>query len=296
MNKNEENLNNVIGELHKKIVEIENSNEYIIGRKIAKINFIKKLYKSHVKRIEKKYPVDFKQATEYIVKDDYSNLKNKKIVVYTCITGDYDEIEEPLYCSENVKYVLFTNNKKIKSKKWTIVYLENKEKFNNVLLNRYVKMHPFEFFKDYDYSIYIDGNIKIYSDLSCYINRINQEFGFAFNIHSCRNKLSSEIAACKILKKGNIEKLKKQIDRYYSDGMPDDYGLLEANVILYDLKSKLAKNIFENWWNEFKTSESGRDQIALPYVLYKNNILIKSVGTLGNNVRLDPKIEIKSHK
>ena len=35
--KNEENLNNVIGELHKKIVEIENSNEYIIGRKIAKI-------------------------------------------------------------------------------------------------------------------------------------------------------------------------------------------------------------------------------------------------------------------
>ena len=42
--------------------------------------------------------------------------------------------------------------------------------------------------------------------------------------------------------------------------------------------------------NEFVESGSLRDQISLPYVLWKNNINIKQVSTLGNNVYQNSKL------
>lgn len=48
------------------------------------------------------------------------DVKNKKIVIYTAFTGNYDNLKEPEYIDENCDYVCFTDNPNIKSK-----YLEN---------------------------------------------------------------------------------------------------------------------------------------------------------------------------
>ena len=40
---------------------------------------------------------------------------DKRIVVYTAITGNYDELKEPIFIDQNIDYVCFTNNKNIKS-------------------------------------------------------------------------------------------------------------------------------------------------------------------------------------
>ena len=72
--------------------------------------------------------------------------------------------------------------------------------------------------------------------------------------------------------------------------------MAEANIIVTDLKNKNGKKIFELWWDEFQKSKSLRDQLAFPYVIWKNDIKIDCITTLGNNVYDNPKVERISHK
>lgn len=163
---------------------------------------------------------------------------------------------------------------------------------DNVLINRYIKMHPNELFKEYDFSIYIDGNIKIISTLSSLINQVGENTGLALHRHSIRNCIFEEIEACKTLKKGNYEKMKIQADRYRNEGFPSKFGLLECNVIVSNLNNINSKIILNEWWNEFKYSDSRRDQIVLPYILWKKGFSIKDIGNLGENIYYNPKFRI----
>ena len=59
----------------------------------------------------------------------------KKICVYTCITGSYDDVKEfKEFKEKNIDYILFTNNKDYKSDFWNVVYIEN-DVLDNVRLN-----------------------------------------------------------------------------------------------------------------------------------------------------------------
>ena len=77
----------------------------------------------------------------------------KKICVYTCITGDYDNIEELDFKESEIDYYLFTNNKNIVSKTWKVTYVDNdlyasnkiiyavlKVKFRNFIQTEYFKI------------------------------------------------------------------------------------------------------------------------------------------------------------
>lgn len=295
MNNNEKQLINEVEDLHYQLMKLRNSKQFILGNKLIKIKFINKLFELKKKKDNKKYIIDLSNNSNIIKRNTYNNINNKKIVIYTCVTGNYDYINEPEFLNEKIDYVLYTNNKDIKSNKWKVIYIDDKN-IDNISLNRYYKMNPFEILKEYDYSIYIDGKVKIYSDLSSYIDRISKKNGIAFYKHSYRNKISSELKTCRNLKKGNTYELVKQVEKFRKDGLPDDYGLVDACIIATDLKSSVAKKILSDWWKEFNNSNSKRDQIAISYILYKNNIKINEIATLGNNVLSDPKIEIVEHK
>ena len=71
--------------------------------------------------------------------------------------------------------------------------------------------------------------------------------------------------------------------------------MLEATVIIFNLKSQECQKLMSEWWKEFLNSDSKRDQIALPYILWKNKNQISDVGYLGNNVYKNPKFQVESH-
>ena len=224
--------------------------------------------------------------------------RTKKIVVYTCVTNNYDSLDIPYMKPDNIDYIQYTDTygendiwlcKKIPK--------EITEKFNGGLINRYIKFHPYELFEnDYDYAIYIDGNITVISDLSVMTELVNDKVGIAFHKHCARDCIFEEIKACKILKKGNYENLKRQCDHYKKEGFPMHFGMIEGNLIVYDLKNNWARDLTNQLWGELLLSDSGRDQIAWPYIFWKHAILIDDVATLGDNIYLNPKLRIKSHR
>lgn len=222
--------------------------------------------------------------------------KDKKIVIYTCVTGNYDFIPAPLFFSDNIDYILFTDFEK-DFPGWKRKSIPEKlNSFSNAQINRYIKMHPHEFFSnDYDYSIYIDGNVQVISDLTFFCNSIKPNVGLQFHRHSLRNDVFDEAKVCIKVKKGNRKYIREYLSFLNDKGFPRNYGLFECNVILSDLKNPISKEILDDWWHCFSESKTGRDQLILPYVFWKKNLNPNDAFGLGNNVFSDSKIRIFSH-
>lgn len=220
-----------------------------------------------------------------------------RIAVYSCITGGYDNLVEPFFAINNVDYIMFTDNPNLKGDKWQVRPIPSTiaEHDDNTLINRYIKMHPDVVGTQYDYALYVDGNICVVSNVRNMVNAIMPKTGIALHRHSSRDCIYNEVKVCLNTKRGNAHKLKEQVDRYKNEGMPEHYGLLEATVILTDLHNSIALELQDKWWQEFLVSESRRDQISLPYILWKNNIDIEDVGDLGCPVQQNPKFRKYNH-
>lgn len=220
----------------------------------------------------------------------------RRVVIYTCVTGGYDQLLKPKN-PEKTDYVAFMSNN-APQPGWNIKPLpENVLKLQDPALeNRYIKMHPFELFEGkYDFTIYIDGNIEAVGDLRKLTNLVSGKTGLALFHHQFRSCAYDEITACEIFGKGSREKLENLKKYYKREGFPRRYGLFECNVIVSDLHCSTAKKIFQNWWEEFLRAKTGRDQVAFPYILWKTGFKSDDIGFLGNNVYKSGIIRVYSH-
>lgn len=293
--------------LNKELIDLQQSQEYIKGQSIC--SYIHEIKQGNLKQLilkikkkhsAKKQIVQLKRKEDVNVSTKTKNNSDKKIAVYSCITGGYDKLQEPFFYPFNIDYIMYLSNVVCESQLgWSIRNIPDDilKLKDNSLINRYIKFHPFELLgKDYDYSIYIDGNITPVTDLTIFTEKINPEIGIAMHMHSQRNCVYDEAKACMILGKGQKANIEKQIKRYEDQGFPHNYGLLECNVIAVDLHNRNAKRIFDKWWEELMISKSGRDQLAFPYVLWTQGIEVEQVGTIGNNVFRNSKIQVHKHK
>lgn len=236
------------------------------------------------KRINRTYP-----SSNYFT--------NERIAVYTVVFGNYDTILEPYCHPDNIDYYFITDQEvdmgETSWKRMDISAFEPKLKgLSNTEKNRFFKMNPFDIFPEYQFSIYIDGNIQVITDLTEYIYRVGS-CGFAAHMHSSRDCVYEESKAIVFAKKETQRNMDRHIKYLKINNFPEHYGMLECNVLVRR-NNPICKKLMEEWWTEFLTY-SKRDQISIPYVLYKNGIKIDDVGTLGNNVYENPSFRVVTH-
>lgn len=224
-------------------------------------------------------------------------FSNEKIVIYTVIFGKYDAVYEPIFLPDNCEYIIVTDMEIAKNSKWKKYDLKKIEDLleglDSIEKNRILKMKPELLFPEYKYSVYIDGNIQIITDITEMIYKI-PECGIAMHLHNHRDCIYEEIEVLKILKRETRENLDAHLKHILIEGMPHNYGLLECNVIVREHNNERCKKIMNDWWEEF-LRYSKRDQISFPYVLYKNGIKVEDVAVLGNNVRENYALRIYEH-
>ncbi len=222
-------------------------------------------------------------------------FSSDRVAVYTVITGDYDELLEPYLRPDNCDFFAFTDRKfDDSSSTWTWMEIPDTLRgFSDPEKNRYLKMHPHELFDQYKYSVYVDGNVQIFTDMTEYINKLGPS-GIGIHLHPSRNCVYEEM---KEVENRGME-TQKNIERHLSymkeTGMPENYGLLECTVIAREHHNSTCIKIMEEWWREY-SEYSNRDQISLPHVLFRNGIKVQEVGVLGNNVRENPSFRIFEH-
>lgn len=213
------------------------------------------------------------------------------IVAYTCITGDYDGLQEPLCEGKNIEYVCFTNNHDIKSKKWNIEYVSD-DQINDMYLAKKYKFFPNEIFQEYELSVWIDGKFLIKNDLYSYILKYKKDMPMICFPHFERNCIYEEAAECIRCRKGDRIKILQQCSDYFREGYPINNGLYEMGCIVREHNNPLVIKLMEDWWQQIQ-KYSHRDQISFPYVCWKNHFTPDICDLpIGSN----PWLEVKDHK
>ena len=200
----------------------------------------------------------------------WSNEKNKK-VIYTCITGGYDSLIEPTFITGDFDYICFTDNNDLKSDAWIIKPLPSEtEEFTNVKKQRYVKINPHLLLKEYDLSIWVDGNVEVKGDLNDLISKkIKNEDNICVPAHPQRKCIYDEERVVLAMKKDVKGNTSPQINRYKKEGFPKNYGLLQSNILIRRHNSPDCIKLMEDWFEEVKNG-SHRDQLSFNYAAWKN--------------------------
>ncbi len=192
-------------------------------------------------------------------------------VIYTAITGGYDSVIEPV-TEDNYDYILLTDHEPSGYHgKWQIRLVDNPDRLSPRMLSRYLKMHPHKYLTEYDFSIYVDGCMKIIGNFSDFITTYRQKSGMiCFPHHESKNLL--EEAACIIdNNKGSQDELVAQIHRYQSNGYTGKGFTIEAGCLAREHHDELLKKVMDDWWKELCSYEHGRDQMSFDYVCWKNS-------------------------
>lgn len=199
-------------------------------------------------------------------------MKNK-ICVYTCITGDYDNVNELPFKEKGVDYFLFTNNKKITSNSWNVIYINNVANLDNVRLARKIKVLGHDLLKKYDITVWIDGASYIRRSVCEFIDKYCdfKKYDLIGFKHRERDCIYDEALECAKVLKDNKDILKKQISIYKKDNYPRHNGLIESTILFRKNKSTKLSKTMTMWFNEIK-KYSCRDQISFNYVAYKTGL------------------------
>ena len=194
-----------------------------------------------------------------------------KIVVYTAIFNNYDWLKEPVIKPEDIDFICYTDSNAIKSKNWKVVKMDLNGK-NPSLLNREIKLlYPYTELKDYDYSLYVDGSMMIKGDVGEFIRKYIELEPVLMNFrHPNKDCLYTEVDYCIERGRGNAEKLREQKKKYEEDGMPQHFGLSDNKILLRNNHSEEGKKMMDEWFYHV-VNYSGRDQVCLPYILYKHH-------------------------
>ena len=210
-----------------------------------------------------------------------------KTVVYTVLTGGYDKQLQQHLVREGYDYICFSND--IKEKRvgiWEIRKIPEVTD-DSQRLSRYPKMNPHLFLQDYDYSIYVDANVKIQSD------NVYERVGKLISEHvlmagmkhlTCDCAYEEGLRVIRSRKDNNFSRVFKQLRYMRKQGFPYNYGMYEANFILRNHHHPRIIAMGEEWWRMF-INYSKRDQLSFSYSIWKNNIPFVYIYPPGLNTR-----------
>lgn len=191
-----------------------------------------------------------------------------EIAVYTCVTGDYDNVVEFYsYKDKEIDYLLFTNNQKIRSDFWKVIYIEDNN-LSNVKLARKIKILGHPVLKQYKYTLWLDGASLPRKNLIPFVNScIESGSHFISFAHRERDCAYQESLAVLYLKKDISAIVKPQMYSYLNEGFPQHNGLIESPVIFrsWDLEVERTMQV----WFEQILRHSHRDQLSFNYAAWK---------------------------
>lgn len=205
------------------------------------------------------------QYAQRTLKKEKNIFDTKKIIVYSCIIGDYDGLKTPQYVSDDIKYVCFTDNKKIVSDVWNIVYIEQNYGLDNIRLARYIKLFPDIFLEDEGTSVWVDAKYEIRDDLRDYIKMYGGEEKILCFPHPERDCIYQEGEACIKYGRVSAEDMYGQLKTYANKGYPSHNGLYDTGCIVRLHGDKQIQELMKKWWEEIKRY-TYRDQISFPFV------------------------------
>ena len=200
-----------------------------------------------------------------------------RIVVYTAIFGDYDELEPPLF--NDVDHICFTDQRLLKVPGWQIRQVQElpagSSQDDHVRLSRRLKLLPQKCLPEYQIWIWQDANLQIKRHPTDLVAEYLKCTDLATFQHDRRGCIYQEAIACVAGAKDSTDKIYRQVRRYEGERYPSGNGLIwSAMVIRRNTPAVRAFN--EVWWAELAKG-SRRDQLSFNYVAWRTGLRYATV-------------------
>lgn len=222
----------------------------------------------------------------------------KDFVIYTVLTGGYDDVLQPRVVDERFDYVLFSNDiKDGEAGIWSIRPIPPVVNDGGKRLSRYPKTHPETLLADYKASLYIDANIQILDQwvYDRFVELYGQNIEYAgvklvLTGRDCIYEHSFDMV--QVLVEHDYVAI-SQCHELYKRGFPSHFGLNENNVI-FRIHTERMKRADEEWW-WWIVNYSNRDQFSYMYCLWKNGVEINYFLPVGEDARNGSHFHLVGH-
>ena len=219
-----------------------------------------------------------------------------KIAIYTVLTGGYENLMQPLVCNEHFDFVCFSNDIfQDQVGVWQIKKFAGRFP-NKQLESRYPKMHPWIILSEYEYSVYMDANIRIVSQnfYHLILQKIKTGVQISGIKHPFRNCLYLE--GYEVISYGleNFRTVIHEMRFIHQEGFPRRFGMYEANIILRKHADEKIQKQCELWWKMINRY-SKRDQLSYSYTLWKFDIDFDYLIPENQSARNCPWLYMKKH-
>lgn len=188
----------------------------------------------------------------------------KKIALYTINSNNYDTLN-----TVNIKgvdcYVL-TDDENLNIRGWKTIVIEK----GDVWLQRKYKVLQHTQLLKYDVTVYIDANFNFRRPLNQLLRYYKG--GLMIGEHY-RNCVYDEAVAIKEQNKADHKLIDNHIQKYKDRGFNKGLGMWSAGLLVRD---NTTRELCELWWEEMQ-GNSHRDQMALPYAVFKTGIKPQTV-------------------
>lgn len=203
-----------------------------------------------------------------------------KTVIYTALFGDNVRLY-PQPKVEGADFICFSDRIH-HTRGWRVIKVDPPYGNDLTRSNRYYKILPHLSLPEYEYSIYIDGNIILFkSPLELIQNGLKDcnmlVFNHAETTKDPRNCIYEEYQAILALaeKRGVFKDdpaiMQAQIDFIRSKAYPADKGLIKGGVLIRRHKEADVIKTMERWWY-FIENYSKRDQLSFNFAAWETNL------------------------
>lgn len=232
---------------------------------------------------------------QYVPLESEDQCDHLKIAVYSVCTGNYDTIREQAYYDPHFDYYVVADASGVDNKIKILPVPEKIKQCAPLVQARYIKTHPGEILKGYDYTIFIDGNVSIETDVRPIINSmILKGKTIGIHLHQSRDCAYDESKVVYAQGRAKFREVFKQMKHYRKEGFPKHYGLFETNVLIRKMDDQKLNQIMDSWWAEMEKFTK-RDQLSFTYALWKNGETAEYVYPIGTNSRKSKYFEVGQH-
>lgn len=201
-----------------------------------------------------------------------------RIACYTAIFGNHSGlIRQPRF--ENVEYICFTDSN-LTANGWEIKKVPSMPN-DPSRSNRYYKINPHLHLQDYQISIYMDSNVLMVNNPKMLIENLMNDvnmlaFDHQFLKDDQRNCIYKEhqhivsLGARTGRYKDKLETMGLQMNKYKSEGFPEEYGLIHGAILIRRHHCDYVIKTMETWWEQVNKF-SRRDQLSFNYAAWKND-------------------------
>lgn len=196
-----------------------------------------------------------------------------RCVVCTILLIEDSKLYQPAEINPQFDYICFTLKEELCGTKegvWEFRKLENKENLSDKLLVKRLMILLHEYLPEYDYSIWIDINMKITGDIIQFYKAYGEGKAFLGFPKSTSDCIYEDIDSFGMTSDDINVSIRKRMYHYEKEGYPVHNGLIDSRVMIRNHRDTEMMAIMEEWWEEVEKCVEGGDN-CFNYVAWKNN-------------------------